>query len=1006
MATRILDLKGYTLNPATRVITYPGIIKQEQLILITNVTAGQVIYNFSDPSLKATAYITSIAGATGITTITLNFNTAAMLSTDKLQFIIDQVDETISPSEALKDPVNKLRVSQAQALIDTDFEYGSQQTKWENLAMINNRPFAFPSANAVTNISAITMSAGSKVVTVTRSSGNFGANGSAIYVQDTFLTIANGNFIIESGGGTGTITYSARANNGTAITDILDPNKTAVYEGSLYSSARIGGAPTMTYSGRKITVTTTVSHGLSIGNEIAVTGTTASTNAPNGTHVVSTVLSPTVFEYYVNAAPTGTLVATSAFIYVVPQGQVLHRPFDGGVIFSSNSSSNNEQLIRQTRRYFRYQSGKGIQISSGTILKPNLQLDSITSSGLIATVLTKEKHNILPGTVVTIAGCFDAAYNGTFEITSVTGFNTFQYTMLSEPTTTVGTGPYYAAINGWHGAVNRIGSFDQQNGLFWEFDGQTLFAVRRNSTFQLSGRVTVTNGSSTVTQTNASFPTSFAKQLAIGDYIVLRGQSYKVDGIASDTSLTISPTYRGATANHVVASKTVETRIPQSQFNIDKIDGTGPSGFNIDLTKMQMFYIDYSWYGAGFIRWGVRGINGDVYYVHKMENNNINQEAYMRSGNLPARYESSSLPPITATTALVGSLDLSLSVVDTLGFPDVGTLAIKNGSTTEFVNYSSRTATSFLNLTRAKAGITTAATLTIAVGSNVGTLTSVANVQVGMRVNSASIPEGTYVTSFNASNNSIILSAAATAANPTDVLIVPMGANSAQTFAYSATAPTSVELAFPSYGPSLSHWGTSVIMDGGYDDDASLIFTYGMTTPTVIPSGQSRALFSIRVAPSADNGISAGFGQRDLINRMQLKLNALDVSTRSSSSNYLVRAFLNATPSSAATWTSPTDNAVGIANSSLSQIAAYPSGSNVTVTGGEVTGGFLSQGTTSVDLTKLRDLGNSILGGGSTASNTQFYPDGPDTLTVVVTNLGSSGSIDILGRLSWTEAQA
>jgi hypothetical protein len=194
-------------------------------------------------------------------------------------------------------------------------------------------------------------------------------------------------------------------------------------------------------------------------------------------------------------------------------------------------------------------------------------------------------------------------------------------------------------------------------------------------------------------------------------------------------------------------------------------------------------------------------------------------------------------------------------------------------------------------------------------------------------------------------------------------------------------------------------------MDGGYDDDSSLIFTYGMTTPTVIPAGNSRALFSIRVSPSADNGIAAAFGQRDLINRMQLKLNALDVSTRTSSSNYLVRAFLNATPSAAATWTSPTENAAGIANSSLSQIAVYPSASSVTVSGGEVTGGFLSQGTTSVDLSKLRDLGNSILGGGSTASNTQFYPDGPDTLTIVVTNLGSS-SIDILGRLSWTEAQA
>jgi hypothetical protein len=1005
MARRILDLKGYTLNPATRVITYPGIIKQEQLILITNVTSGQVIYNFSDPSLKATAYTTSIAGATGTTTITLNFNTAAMGANDKLQFIIDQVDETMDASEVLKDPVNKFRVSQAQALIDTDFEYGSQQTKWENLAMINNRPFAYPSASTIP-ISAITMSTNSSTVTVTRSSGNFPANGTAIYVQDTFLTVANGNFIIQSGGGTSTITYTAKSVNRTSITNILDPNKTAVYEGSLFSSAKIGAAPTMTYSGRAITVTTTISHGLAIGNEVAITGTTASTNAPNGTFIVSTILSPTQFMFYTNLAPTGTLASGSASVYVLPQGQVLHRPFDGGVIFSSNSSSNNEQLIRQTRRYFRYQSGKGIQISSGTILKPNLQLDSITSSGLTATVLTKEKHNILPGTVITIAGCTDSAYNGTFEITSVTGFNTFEYTMLSEPTASVGVGPYYAAINSWHGAVNRLGAFDQQNGLFWDFDGQTLSAVRRNSTFQLSGRVSVTNGSSTVTQTDAAFPTAFATQIAIGDYIVLRGQSYKVDGIASNTSMTISPSYRGATASHVVASKTVDTRIPQSQFNIDKVDGTGPSGYNIDLTKMQMFYIDYSWYGAGFIRWGLRGINGDVFYVHKMENNNINQEAYMRSGNLPARYESSSLPPTTATTALVGALDLSLSVGSALNFPNSGTLCVKNGSTTEFINYSEKTSNSFVGLTRAKAGITTAATLTIAAGSNQGTLTSVADLQVGMRVNSASIPEGAYVTGINTSNNSIRISTAATAANPTDVLIVPMGANSAQTFAYSATAPTSVELAFPSYGPSLSHWGTSVIMDGGYDDDSSLIFTYGMTTPTVIPSGQSRALFSIRVAPSADNGISAGFGQRDLINRMQLKLNTLDVSTRSTATNFLVRAFLNARPSAAATWTIPTENAAGIANSSLSQIATYPSGSNVTVTGGEVTGGFLSQGTSSVDLTKLRDLGNSILGGGSATSNTEFYPDGPDTLTVVVTNLNSSGSIDILGRLSWTEAQA
>jgi hypothetical protein len=1005
MARKILDRKGYTLNPATRTVTFPDVIKQEQLILITNVTAGQVIYNFSDPSLKATSYSTDIFGASGTTTIVLNFNTAAMTSTDKLQFIVDQANEQIEPSEILKDPVNKLRVSQGEALIDTDFEYGPQISKWENLAMINNRPFSYPSATAIDSLASITMNTGSKTVTAVRSAGAFPATGSAIYVQDTYLGIANGNFIIESGGGTGTITYTARAVNTTGITSILDPNKTAIYEGSLYSSARIGLAPTMTYSGRAITVTTTVPHGLSIGNEISVTGTTASTNAPNGSFVVTTVTSPTVFKYYTLVAPTGTLVSSGAAIYNIPQGQVLHRPFDGGVIFSSNSSSNYEQLVRQTRRYFRYQSGKGIQVSSGTILKPNLQLDSITSSGLVATVQTKEKHNINPGTIVTITGCTEEAYNGTFTIGSVTGYNTFEYQMLSEPTSTVGEGPYYASIDSWYGAANRLGSFDSQNGLFFEYDGTTLYAVRRSSTFQLSGRVSVTSGSNTVTQTDASFPTAFAKQLDVGDYVVIRGASYKVQDIASDTSLTITPSYRGATTQHAIISKTEDFKIPQFEWNLDKCDGSGPSGYEIDLAKMQMFYIDYSWYGAGFVRWGFRGVNGDVFYVHKAPNNNINSEAYMRSGNLPARYETATFPYVTESTFLLGELDLSLNVKSTIGFPEAGTLCVRNGSTYEYVNYTSKDVDTFFNLTRGKVGITTPTTLTIAAGSNTGTLTSVADVQIGMRVVSAGVPEGAFVTFVDPVDNEIIISQAATATNPTDVIIPPMG-NASQTFAYSTTAPVAVEYAYPSYGPSLSHWGTSVIMDGRYDDDEGLIFTYGQRGAVSIPANGSRALFSLRVAPSVDNGIPAEFGARELINRAQLKLLNIGVSTRSTGTNYLVRAYLNGIPSATVNWGSPTAAEPTTANSSFAQIADYIASGNVTIAGGEVVGGFLSQGTDSIDLSKLRPLGNSVLGGGGNSSNSGIFPDGPDTLTIVVTNLNSSGTATFSGRVSWTEAQA
>jgi hypothetical protein len=197
-------------------------------------------------------------------------------------------------------------------------------------------------------------------------------------------------------------------------------------------------------------------------------------------------------------------------------------------------------------------------------------------------------------------------------------------------------------------------------------------------------------------------------------------------------------------------------------------------------------------------------------------------------------------------------------------------------------------------------------------------------------------------------------------------------------------------------------------MDGRFDDDKSLVFIYGQSTPVTIASNVSRALFAIRVSPSVDNGISAAFGSRELINRMQLTLRALDVSAipASGNANLLVQAFLNSTPvGSAVTWTNAVGNISNRVNSSLAQIADYAA-TSTTVTGGEVTAGFfVGSGANSIDLSQVRDLGNSILGGGGTTSSTNIYPDGPDTLTIVVTNL-TAQSCNVFGRLSWTEAQA
>jgi hypothetical protein len=1013
MARKAILETGYTFTPSTNTIIIPRVIPRERLILITNVTTNTVIYNFSDSNLKANTYTVSTTGGTNTTTVVLNYNTAGMTSTDKLQITVDEYDEKFTPSEVYVDPVNKFRTSSPQALIDTDFEYGTQISKWENLVTINNRPFAFPSAVGITGIGTMTLPTSSRTVTVVvgaSGTSTVPGIGTAITVQDTYLNIANGNFIVESvGSGNTSFTYTARATNTGTVTQIFDANKTSIFSGTTYTGAAIGGTPTFAFVGTAVTATTSVPHGLAIGNEVAVIGSSQA-NA-NGSHIVSGITSSRTFTYYTNTAPGGT--PTNGQIFVRPQGQVLHRPFDGGVFFTSNANGNFETATRQTRRYFRYQSGKGIQVSSGTIIKPNLQIDSLTASaisiGSTITVQTKEQHNIqaaTPGTQITIVGADQTGYNQTYSVTSVTGYNTFLLTALAGLTSTTASGPYSCNVTSWYGCANRLGIFDAQNGIFFEFDGQTLFAVRRSSTFQIAGKVTATNGSNTITQTNATFSTAFAKQLSIGDFIVIRGQSYRVIDIASDTSLTISPSYRGATADYAIVSKTVDTKYPQSSWNIDKCDGTGPSGYNIDLTKMQMFYMDYSWYGAGFIRWGFRGPDGNVFYCHKVINNNVNTEAYMRSGNLPARYESEARPPTTQINTSLGASDTTVGVASTAGFPPVGTLLIRNAETYEYVNYAGIGTTAFTGLTRGKSGNTSLA-LTVAASSNVATATTT-NLQVGQRIIGAGntgFPEGTYISAIG--SGTITLSNAATAANPT-VAAVPMGSPVGVAFTYSPTDPVAVEFAFPTYGPSISHWGTSVIMDGRFDDDKSLVFVYGQRSAVAIGASSTRALFSIRVSPSVDNGVSAGFGSRELINRMQLTLRALDVAAipASGSANLLVEAFLNATPvGTARTWTNAVGDITGRINSSLAQIADYSTVST-TVTGGEVTAGFfVGSGANSIDLSQVRDLGNSILGGGGTTSNTQIYPDGPDTLTIVVTNLTAT-NCNVFGRLSWTEAQA
>lgn len=104
--------------------------------------------------------------------------------------------------------------------------------------------------------------------------------------------------------------------------------------------------------------------------------------------------------------------------------------------------------------------------------------------------------------------------------------------------------------------------------------------------------------------------------------------------------------------------------VPQSEWNIDKMDGTGNSGVELDGTKTNIYFIDYEWLGVGTVRYGVFN-DGVPVYVHAEHNANKLGVVYMSSPNLPLRYEiendgdngASSLTHICSTIITEGGRD-------------------------------------------------------------------------------------------------------------------------------------------------------------------------------------------------------------------------------------------------------------------------------------------------------------------------------------------------------------
>jgi hypothetical protein len=88
----------------------------------------------------------------------------------------------------------------------------------------------------------------------------------------------------------------------------------------------------------------------------------------------------------------------------------------------------------------------------------------------------------------------------------------------------------------------------------------------------------------------------------------------------------------------VVTGSLVNTPVLQANWNGDKLDGTGPSGLTLDLTKAQILWMDLEWLGVGSVRMGFV-INGQFILCHTFNHANIIASTYITTASLPLRYE-------------------------------------------------------------------------------------------------------------------------------------------------------------------------------------------------------------------------------------------------------------------------------------------------------------------------------------------------------------------------------
>ena len=712
------------------------------------------------------------------------------------------------------------------------------------------------------------------------------------------------------------------------------------------------------------------------------------------------VNSPTKLQLTDNITDSSAIdlnYAVNSKLLIRADGFALHRPYDGGVelIPSTNPDS---KMIRQTRKYFRYQSGKGIQVSFAVNFKPTVDIDLLSRSGSTGTITTRYPHrvNITDSSdeldiVVKNATNGEDYWNGTHRVQTIVDDYSFNVDLGGTPADETAKGLVTYYVDGWRNCALRCGLFDDQNGLFFEFNGEELFCAVRSSTQQISGFSSVQFGNGNIRGTG----TKFTEQLYVGEEVVIKGQTYVITKISSDSLFHVLPSYRGSTADNVIITKTIDRKIPQSEWNIDKCDGQGRHGFRLDLSRIQMAYIDYSWYGAGKVRFGFKDQHGTVRYVHEFVHGNFQTEAYMRSGNMPARYELKSTGKPTYVPALA----------------HWGTSVIMDGRFDDDKAYVF-TANSLTTTLLGTAGADSAGDVVIDASGqieeddyyyvNIGGAVRTAGYAI--RLSSDNSQYNSFTAGMDVATTNNTLLTGTQLANPISGDITPNQPYLPQVYSYRSDNSNRIQYSTGAYR-SLLVVDKKPSTTGS--DTYSVTVQAADTTTTATSSGNVNVskdipIISIRLAPSVDTNTPGNLGEREIINRMQLILSEVDILT---THGLEVELRVNGQIDN--------NDWKRVENPSLSQLIYH--GSADEITGGTVVFSFNAEGSqaaaraavlTAKALGDVATLGNSILGGDA------VFPDGPDILTVVgrlkedPSTVTTDNPLSVQGRISWSESQA